>query len=236
MEDKLLAVIFFFESEKPLTTPLFSRTTLKEKSITTMYTNAKVDGHTIKFIFNSGLAGSIITQQLMDQLGHQVDHATNARIIMADRATKTSISKIDNFFIEINGIITPIKVLVMEATQYQALVGNDWLIKTNAMLDWNMQELQLSQNSRYMWVPATCRHFKSIITPLAPLIKFEKKKKKPTWKAYQVFWANKNHNELLPILSWDDNRKEKQREKLTWNADQAWKTNNNQDELTTTWK
>ncbi|KAG9299383.1 hypothetical protein G9A89_014032 [Geosiphon pyriformis] len=36
----------------------------------------------------------------------------------------------------------------MEATQYQALVGNDWLFKTNATLDWNTQELQLSQNSQ----------------------------------------------------------------------------------------
>ncbi|KAG9302005.1 hypothetical protein G9A89_021049 [Geosiphon pyriformis] len=35
----------------------------------------------------------------------------------------------------------------MEATQYQAFVGNDWLFKTNATLDWNTQELQLNQNA-----------------------------------------------------------------------------------------
>ncbi|KAG9290314.1 hypothetical protein G9A89_007045 [Geosiphon pyriformis] len=45
----------------------------------------------------------------------------------------------------------------MEATQYQALVGNNWLSKTNATLDWNMQKLQISQNSQHTRVPAIRR-------------------------------------------------------------------------------
>ncbi|KAG9305815.1 hypothetical protein G9A89_001104 [Geosiphon pyriformis] len=100
-----------------------------------MYTNVKVNGHSIKLILNSGSAGSIITRQLMNQLGCRVDHAVSARIITADGATKTPIGEIDDLSIEVNGIIVPIKVLVMEATQYQALIGNNWLSKTNATLD-----------------------------------------------------------------------------------------------------
>ncbi|KAG9290269.1 hypothetical protein G9A89_022245 [Geosiphon pyriformis] len=68
---------------------------------------------------------------------------------MADGATKTLIGEIDDLPIKINGIIVPIKVLVIEATQYQALVGNDWLSKTNVTLDWNTQELQLNQNGQH---------------------------------------------------------------------------------------
>ncbi|KAG9288529.1 hypothetical protein G9A89_015735 [Geosiphon pyriformis] len=108
------------------------------------------------------------------------------------------IGEIDNFPIEVNGIVTSIKVLVMEATQYQALVGNDWLVKTNAVLDWTTQELQLSQNGRHTWVPAICGYFKTT-NLLAPLINFEEKTK-PIWEVYQVLWANPDHNELLPIL------------------------------------
>ncbi|KAG9295898.1 hypothetical protein G9A89_006637 [Geosiphon pyriformis] len=38
---------------------------------------------------------------------------------------------------------------------------------------------------------------------------------------YQVLWAKKEHNELPPILSWDDNDngKGKQKEELTWETD-----------------
>ncbi|KAG9304303.1 hypothetical protein G9A89_019865 [Geosiphon pyriformis] len=192
--DELLDAIFLFKLEELSTTPLFSRAALEEKPITAVYTDVKIDGHHIKLILNSGLADSIITRQLMNQL------AASARIIMADGATKTSISEIDNLPIEINGIIVLIKVLIMEATQYQALVGNDWLSKTNATLDWNTQELQL--------IPATCDHFKATNT-MALLIDFEEEKQKPTWEAYQVLWTDEEHNELLPILSWDDNGKGK---------------------------
>ncbi|KAG9287799.1 hypothetical protein G9A89_017394 [Geosiphon pyriformis] len=111
-----------------------------------MYTDAKVDSQYIKLILDSRSAGSIITKQLIDQLGYRVDRAASTRIITANEATKTPIDEIDDFFFKINGIIVPIKILVIEATQYQALVGNNWLIKTNAILDWTTQELQLSQN------------------------------------------------------------------------------------------
>ncbi|KAG9298356.1 hypothetical protein G9A89_003173 [Geosiphon pyriformis] len=134
-KNETLAAIFLFKFEKTTPVPLFSGATLEEKLITAMYTNAKVDGHSIKLILDSSSAGSIIMRQLMNQLGYRVDCAASACIITADGATKTPISKIDDFSFEINGIIIPIKVLVMEATQYQALMGNNWLLKTHTTLD-----------------------------------------------------------------------------------------------------
>ncbi|KAG9304466.1 hypothetical protein G9A89_020030 [Geosiphon pyriformis] len=124
-KNESLDAIFLFKLEELLITPLFSGAALKEKPIMAMYTDAKVDGHPIKLILDSESAGNIITRQLMDQLGYQVDQAASAKIITADGTTKTPISKIDNLSIKINGIIVPIKVLVIEATQYQAQVGND---------------------------------------------------------------------------------------------------------------
>ncbi|KAG9289425.1 hypothetical protein G9A89_007986 [Geosiphon pyriformis] len=197
--DKFLAAIFSFELKETTPILLFSRATFEEKPITVIYTDARVDGYPIKLILDSGSAGSIITRQLMDQLGCQVDQAASARIITADGATKTPISKI-------NDIMTPIKVLVIEATQYQTLISNDWLFKVNAMLDWNTQELQLTYQSQYIHVPAMCGHFKTLPREKL-LIKLEKAKEKPTWEAYQVSRANANHNELPPILSWDDKEK-----------------------------
>ncbi|KAG9284520.1 hypothetical protein G9A89_014124 [Geosiphon pyriformis] len=120
-KDKTLATIFLFKLEEMNPVLLFSEAVLDTKPITIMYTDAKVDNH-------------------------QVDCAASACIITTNGATKTPIDKIDDFSIEVNDIIVPIKVLVMEATQYQALIGNDWLSKINTMLNWNTQKLQLSQN------------------------------------------------------------------------------------------
>ncbi|KAG9301423.1 hypothetical protein G9A89_018095 [Geosiphon pyriformis] len=119
IEDESLTAIFPFEIEELSGVLLFSRAAIEEKPIMTMYTDAKINGHSIKLILNS----------------RQVNCAASTRIITANEATKTPIGEIDEFLFEVNGIITPIKVLIMEATQYQALVDNDWLSKTNAVLD-----------------------------------------------------------------------------------------------------
>ncbi|KAG9290070.1 hypothetical protein G9A89_010376 [Geosiphon pyriformis] len=111
--NKFLAAIFPFELEKNTPILLFSGATLKEKPITAIYMDARVNGHSIKLILDTA----------------------STRIITADGVTKTLIGEIDEFPFEVNGIVTPIKVLVMETTQYQAFVGNDWLSKVNAMLD-----------------------------------------------------------------------------------------------------
>ncbi|KAG9284364.1 hypothetical protein G9A89_023621 [Geosiphon pyriformis] len=135
-EDTTLATIFSFDIDNLNTHSLFSEAAInQDKPIMALYTDARVEGIDIKLILDSGSAGSIITKQLMDQLGCQVDHATTARIITADRNTKTPIGEINNFPFEINGIQIPTKVLVMEATQYQALIKNDWLSKANATFD-----------------------------------------------------------------------------------------------------
>ncbi|KAG9303500.1 hypothetical protein G9A89_018396 [Geosiphon pyriformis] len=197
-ENKLLDVIFPFKLEELSATSLFKGAALEEKLIMAMYTNAKVNGHLIKLILNNGLAGSIITRQLMDQLGHRVDQAASAKIIIANGATKTPIGKIDDLPIEINGIIVLIKVLVMEATQYQALIGNDWLIETYR--SFNLAKM--------VDTPAYQSHV--VISRL------------PTHQ--HLLSTDENHNELSLVLSWGNNRKEKKRKEPIWNSNQEEKT------------
>ncbi|KAG9288849.1 hypothetical protein G9A89_012178 [Geosiphon pyriformis] len=81
----------------------------------------------------------------------------------------------------------------------------------------------------------TREHQQHATNTTAPLINFEKEKPKPTWEAYQVSWADEEHNELPPILSWDDNRKEKQTNELTWKTDDLTWTDNKQEE-TSSWE
>ncbi|KAG9298629.1 hypothetical protein G9A89_012697 [Geosiphon pyriformis] len=115
-KNKSLAAIFLFKLEETINPLLFSRAALEEKPITMMYTDVKVDGYSIKLILDSGSAGSIITKQLIDQLGCQIDYAASAKIITANGTTKTLIGEIDDFPIEVNGIIVPIKILIIETT------------------------------------------------------------------------------------------------------------------------
>ncbi|KAG9302362.1 hypothetical protein G9A89_011788 [Geosiphon pyriformis] len=112
-EDSSLAAIFPFELEE--NEAMFSGAALDEKRpITTMYTEATVNNTPIKLILDSGSAGSIITLQLVNQLGFKVDRAVTSQIITADGSTKLPYGEIDSFPFEINGIVIPTKVLEEE--------------------------------------------------------------------------------------------------------------------------
>ncbi|KAG9299121.1 hypothetical protein G9A89_020434 [Geosiphon pyriformis] len=133
-EDSSLVAIFSFELEKNKT--MFNGAALDKKCpITAMYMEATINNTPIKLILDSGSAGSIVTLQLVNQLGFKVDRATMFQIIIANRSTKLSHGKINSFPFKINGIVIPTKVLIIDTTQYQVLVGNNWLTKTNDTLD-----------------------------------------------------------------------------------------------------
>ncbi|KAG9302274.1 hypothetical protein G9A89_008765 [Geosiphon pyriformis] len=70
-EDTTLAAIFPFDIDNLNTHSLFSGAAInQDKPITALYTDAKVREIDIKLILNSRSASSIITKQLMNQLGH----------------------------------------------------------------------------------------------------------------------------------------------------------------------
>ncbi|KAG9287262.1 hypothetical protein G9A89_008892 [Geosiphon pyriformis] len=127
--------IFPFEFEANESPFLLSNATANEqKAITAMYTKAT----------------------LMQQLQKTVNRLAQTVIVTADGMKKTPVGEIDNFLFTIDEITIPVKVLVMDASQYQALVGNDWLLKANANLDWETQELKISYQEQYTIVLATC--------------------------------------------------------------------------------
>ncbi|KAG9289213.1 hypothetical protein G9A89_022523 [Geosiphon pyriformis] len=63
-----------------------------------------------------------------------------------------------------------------------------------------IQELQISQNGQHMQTPVICGYFKTNNISTS-LIELEEEINKLLWEAYQVSWTDKDHIELLPILS-----------------------------------
>ncbi|KAG9305148.1 hypothetical protein G9A89_010656 [Geosiphon pyriformis] len=114
-----LSDIFSFEFEANESPFLLSNTAVNEqKAITAMYTEATVEGKPIYLILDSGLTGSIITYQLMQQLKQNVDRPAQTVIVTADGIKKTLIREINDFSFSIDGITISVKVLVMDTPQY----------------------------------------------------------------------------------------------------------------------
>ncbi|KAG9285280.1 hypothetical protein G9A89_001414 [Geosiphon pyriformis] len=163
----------------------------EQKAITAMYAEAKVEGKPIRLILDSGFARSIITYQLMQQLKRNVDQPAQTVIVTADGMKKTPVGEIDNFLFTLNGITIPVKVLVMDAPQYQAFVGNDWLQKANANLNWETQELTISYQGQHTRIPAICGIFNKR-SEKALTFEFEPKEKKPIIKTFMALGSTSN--------------------------------------------
>ncbi|KAG9293318.1 hypothetical protein G9A89_007564 [Geosiphon pyriformis] len=195
-ENTNLSDIFFFEFEANKSPFLLSNVAANEqKAITAMYTEAEVEGKTIHLILDSGSARSIITYQLMQQLKRNVDRPAQTVIITANSMKKTPVREIDNFPFTLDGITIPVKVLIIDAPQYQALIGNDWLQKANANLNWETQELTISYQEQHARIPATCSTFNKC-SEKAPAFEFEPEKEKPLIETFMALgsmsnWADK---------------------------------------------
>ncbi|KAG9299303.1 hypothetical protein G9A89_013951 [Geosiphon pyriformis] len=129
---------------------------------------------------------------------------TETIIVTADGIKKTPVGKIDNFPFTINGITIPVKVLVIDASQYQALIGNDWLQKANANLNWKTQELTISYQEQHARVPATCGTFNKY-SKKALAFEFEPEEEKPIIKIFMALgstsnWADETEQHALNKL------------------------------------
>ncbi|KAG9284900.1 hypothetical protein G9A89_006278 [Geosiphon pyriformis] len=205
-----LSDIFPFEFEANKSPFLLSNTAVNEqKTITAMYTKATFEEKPIQLILDSGSTGSIITYQLMQQLQKTVDRLVQTVIVTADGMKKTPVGKIDNFSFTIDGITIPVKVLVMDALQYQALIRNNWLLKANANLNWKTQELKISYQGQYTIVSAT-----------SPVFEFEEEKEMPLTKTYMALgstsnWAEKTEQKIFEELrGW---------KKIRYSTPESWK-------------
>ncbi|KAG9301283.1 hypothetical protein G9A89_012666 [Geosiphon pyriformis] len=176
-ENANLSDIFPFEFEANESLFLLSNAaTNEQKAITAMYIEAEVERKTIHLILD-----------------------TQTVIITADDMKKTPVGEIDNFLFTLDGITIPVKVFVINAPQYQALVGNDWLQKANANLNWETQELTISYQRQHAWVPVICGTFNKC-SEKAPAFEFELEEEKPLIETFMALgstsnWANETEQE-----------------------------------------
>ncbi|KAG9291770.1 hypothetical protein G9A89_012055 [Geosiphon pyriformis] len=190
-ENANLSDIFFFEFEaNKLPFLLSNAATNEQKAITAMYTKAKVKGKAIHLILDNGSARSIITYQLMQQLKR------NTVIITADGMKKTPVGEIDNFPFTIDRITILVKVLVMDASQYQAL----------------------RHKRQHARVPATCGTFNKC-SEKAPAFEFKPEEEKPIIETFMALGLTSNWADETEQQYFSTNNSLKTKEPVTsgWN-------------------
>ena len=99
-------------------------------------------------IVDSGAATSIITKSLMKKLNYAPDQSSKLVIVTANGARIKALGEISNLPININHMKIPTNVQVLESKDDVLILGNDWLSKVKASLDWHDQTLTIHFKGR----------------------------------------------------------------------------------------
>jgi hypothetical protein len=130
---------------------------------TALYCNANIMGNNIPLIVDSGSSGSVVSSHLLKKLGIQIDRPSSINMINVHGESKRALGEISDFPFVVGGVKIPIDVVVTDAYSYQAIVGNDWLSKVNAKIDWSLSIMIIQWNEKKIKVPVEFKKLNSLL-------------------------------------------------------------------------
>ncbi len=128
-----------------------------EQDATALYCDASIKETEIPLILDSGAAGSIVSCRLLEDLKIRIDRPSTTMMINVNGERKRPLGEVSNFPITIQDITVPIDVVVTEADSYSAIVGNDWLSKVKANIDYETSTMTISWDKKVAEVPIEYR-------------------------------------------------------------------------------
>jgi hypothetical protein len=147
------------ESENEIMANYTVQTSDSEEEIeptTAMQCEIFVGRKAVTIIIDSGASTSIITQKLMKKLGYHIHEPSKVVVVTTNGSKVKPLGIIKEFPIVINHLKIPTTVEVLESPEDLLLLGNDWLIRVGANLNWRSLKFTVNYKGRTETVNATC--------------------------------------------------------------------------------
>ena len=118
-----------------------------------MNNNIRIENIKINAIIDTEATKSIITKGLMDELGYKIDKLSDIVIINTDGTKSRSLGKIINMELTLGEMNTTMTMEVMESTNKTLILGNNWLKRINANIDYEKGELNIKRRKGDVNIP-----------------------------------------------------------------------------------
>ncbi|CAB4485769.1 unnamed protein product [Rhizophagus irregularis] len=104
-------------------------------------------------VIDSGVAVSIMTTAIMKTLKLTIDGPSEYVIKTANGTRVRSLGEIQNLPLKVRNSIIKTNVQIIESSDSVFILGNNWMRKVNAALNWNKKTLTIRYNGRSITVP-----------------------------------------------------------------------------------
>jgi hypothetical protein len=144
-----------------------------------LYCEASIKHIKFPLIVDSRSAGSIISLSLLKDLDMEITKASKTVMVNVNGERRRPLGAVTNLPLRIHDCIIPMDAIVTDANSYSAIVRNDWLRKTKAILDYNNNLMTIEWNGQALEVVTKCREMSHHITSIEiPNMEVEEEAKK----------------------------------------------------------
>ncbi|KAG9306130.1 hypothetical protein G9A89_016034 [Geosiphon pyriformis] len=112
-------------------------------NVTSLICKAQVAGYFIDLMLDSGSSVSVIAKHFLEAIGRKIDEPSTRPMTNVHGDKKKSLSIAKAVPVRTNGISIETDMEVSEAKEYTIIVGNEWLKKAKALLDYELCELTI---------------------------------------------------------------------------------------------
>lgn len=134
-----------------------------------LYCEASIKHIRFPLIVDSGSAGSIISLSLLKDLEMEITRASKTVMINVNGERRRPLGAVSDIPLKIHDCIIPMDAIVTDANSYSAIVGNDWLRKTKAVIDYDNNLMTIKWKGNTLEVITECQemphHIVSIEAP-----------------------------------------------------------------------
>lgn len=118
-------------------------------------TRAKViiNDKSINCLIDCGASKCIMNRNTKELLGLEIDSSSNTVFTLGDNNTVASLGLIYDVAITVGNVTIPINVEVLEATPMPLIIGNNWLQKAKARIDFTLTSLSVEYRKKTAEMP-----------------------------------------------------------------------------------
>ncbi|GBC47626.2 hypothetical protein GLOIN_2v1869520 [Rhizophagus irregularis DAOM 181602=DAOM 197198] len=131
-----------------------------------LYCEASIKHIRFPLIVDSGSAGSIISLSLLKDLDMEITKASKTIMVNVNGERRRPLGAVTDIPLKIHECIIPVDAIVTDANSYSAIVRNDWLRKTKAVLDYNNNRMTIKWKDQVLEVTTECREMPHHITSI----------------------------------------------------------------------
>jgi hypothetical protein len=169
----------------------------KRKKRTSAYITAVINGRKIDVIMDTGAGFNLITKGLADELNMDLNRPVSTPMRVTDGHKSVPLGELDDILLTIGPVTIPFNAVVTAATTYQVILGNEWIDKVQANIDFKTKKLKMIWKGRKIQLTFDIR--KGLVDESEEIEEDEEEEEQEDKEPYLMVEEWESNDEMPPL-------------------------------------